>query len=120
MCIRDSTNALRDARVTMYTIDPAGINPAPIPTDENGFLADDPFGGNVDFEAMAQATGGKSYHGRNDVDHLIDGSVQAGIDFYTLSYVPAQVNDCLLYTSLLDAKIPCFVAHLDVITPTTI
>jgi VWFA-related protein len=87
------TNALRDARVTMYTIDPAGINPAPIPTDENGFLADDPFGGNVDFEAMAQATGGKSYHGRNDVDHLIDGSVQAGIDFYTLSYVPAQVND---------------------------
>lgn len=87
------TNALRDARVTLYAIDPAGINPDPIPTNQNGFLTDDPFGGNVSFDAMAQVTGGKAFHGRNDVDSLIGASVQAGSNFYTLSYVPPWGND---------------------------
>jgi len=85
-------NILRDARVTLYSIDPAGLSSAPPPTDEEGFYIDDPFGGQVNFETMAQATGGQGFHGRNDVDHLIGTSVSDGETFYTLTYKPTIVS----------------------------
>src|SRR6185312_6786447 len=86
--IANCANVLRDARVTLYSIDPAGIAGAPPAVDEDGFYVDDPFGGQVDFDTMAQATGGQSFHGRNDVDHLIGAGVSDGETFYTLTYKP--------------------------------
>jgi VWFA-related protein len=93
--IETCANTLRDARVTLYTVDPVGISTYDTTTstsaDDLGEMGDaDPFGGSVDFNAMAKATGGKSLFGRNDVDNLIENSVQAGTDFYTLSYVPTS------------------------------
>jgi VWFA-related protein len=86
--IAQCTNMLRDSRVTLYTIDPAGV-PAEDPSqDADGFNIGDPFGGEVDFDELAATTGGKSFFGRNDIDAGIDASVQAGNNFYTLSYVP--------------------------------
>jgi VWFA-related protein len=82
------TQLLRDSRVTLYTVDPVGVAVGLPSQDEMGFYVDDPFGGQVDFDTMALATGGKSLHGRNDVDHLIDESVRDGGSFYTLSYKP--------------------------------
>jgi VWFA-related protein len=90
--IASGANVLRDARVTLYSIDPAGLSAAAPPTDEDGFYVDDPFGGQVDFDTMAQATGGQSFHGRNDVDHLIGTGVSDGETFYTLTYKPTTVS----------------------------
>jgi len=96
VAIENCTNLLRDARVTLYTVDPAGIEVTPPDQDENGFYEDDPFGGQVDFDAMATATGGKSFFGRNDVDKLIETSARDGASFYTLAYKPS--------TAIQDAK----------------
>ena len=89
--IAQCTNLLRDARVTLYTIDPAGVTAAPATLDATGTLTmDDPFGGQYDFEKMATATGGQALHGRNDVDHMIGTTVSDGQIFYSLAYKPAS------------------------------
>lgn len=83
------TSLLRNARVTLYSIDPAGLSADPPAQDENG-LEIDPFGGQVDFDTMAVATGGRAMHGRNDVDAMIAATVRDGASFYTLSYRPVS------------------------------
>lgn len=79
---------LRDARLTLYTIDPAGlmVNPG-----EYGAAAafDDPFGGNYQFSRLAKATSGRTLYGRNDVDTEIGTAVRDGESFYTLTYRPS-------------------------------
>ena len=91
--ISTCTELLRQSRVTLYSVDPAGISAEPPATDEDGFYVDDPFGGQVDFDTMAEATGGQAFHGRNDVDHLIGSGVQDGELFYTMSYRPTTQSD---------------------------
>ena len=89
------TNALRDARVVLYTLDPAGISAAGPDTssDPTSFYENDPFNANIDFNIMARATGGHAFHGRNDVDNLIAASERDGNQFYTLSYVPVTQTE---------------------------
>lgn len=81
-------NMLRDARVTLYAVDPAGlvVDPAAKYGIEAAWL--DPFGGNYDFSRLARATGGRSIYGRNDVDAEIGTSATDGENFYTLTYRP--------------------------------
>lgn len=81
-------NMLRDARVTLYAVDPAGlvVDPAAKYGVEAAFL--DPFGGNYNFAKLANATGGKSIYGRNDVDAQIATAARDGENFYTLTYRP--------------------------------
>ncbi|HZL29129.1 MAG TPA: VWA domain-containing protein [Acidobacteriaceae bacterium] len=86
--IESCTDALTDARVALYTLDPAGISMAPEEVDADGFVGD-PFGGQIDFNVMAEATGGHAFFGRNDVDKLIAASARDGAGFYTLTYAPA-------------------------------
>ncbi len=85
--IEACTNALRDARVALYTLDPAGMSMEPPTQDLDGFI-DDPFAGMLDFNLMATATGGHAFYGRNDVDKLIATSSRDGANFYTLTYRP--------------------------------
>jgi VWFA-related protein len=85
-------NMLRDARVTLYTVDPVGV-PSVLATDVDGLAVDDPLGGNIDFNTVAAATGGKAFFGRNDVNAEIETSVRNGANFYTLSYTPAGTSD---------------------------
>jgi VWFA-related protein len=87
--LANCTRLLRDSRVTLYAVDPAGISAEPAPQDAAGFYLDDPFGGQVDFDTMAVATGGRALHGRNDVDRMVDESVRDGESFYTLAYRPS-------------------------------
>jgi len=84
--VQDCVNVLRDARVTLYTIDPAGlqINPGVY----GGDSMVDPFGGNYQFNQLAKATGGRTLYGRNDVDMEINTAIQDGSSFYTLTYRP--------------------------------
>jgi VWFA-related protein len=86
--IASCTNLLRDARVTLYSIDPAGLSASSPAQDQDGYETD-PFGGQIDFDTMVTATGGLALHGRNDVDRLIDEAVRDGESFYTLSYAPS-------------------------------
>jgi VWFA-related protein len=90
--IAKCANMLRDARVTLYAVDPAGLSVEPPAQDEDGFYVESPFGGEVDFDEMAEATGGQAFHGRNDVDSLIGASVAGGVSFYTLTYRPTTVS----------------------------
>jgi VWFA-related protein len=98
--IESCTNALTDARVALYTLDPAGISMAPEEVDDDGFI-DDPFGGQIDFNVMAEATGGHAFFGRNDVDNLIATSARDGAGFYTLTYTPSAArNDAKEFHSI--------------------
>ena len=85
---------LREARVTLYVIDPVGVQRLSGTSDENDVVTlDDPFGQDVSFDSLARATGGESMHGRNDVDRLIGDAVDNGETFYTVAYRPFSPAD---------------------------
>ncbi|MBB5331605.1 VWA domain-containing protein [Tunturiibacter gelidoferens] len=89
--VQDCVNILRDARVTLYTIDPAGVQIEP---QAYGRIAgrDDPFGGEYQFNILAKATGGRTLYGRNDVDAEIGTSIRDGASFYSLTYRPENTS----------------------------
>jgi VWFA-related protein len=89
--VQQCVNMLRDARVTLYAVDPAGllVNPGAYGP---AAAFNDPFGGNYEFAKLATATGGKSLYGRNDVDAEIGTSVRDGSNFYTLTYRPSNTS----------------------------
>lgn len=86
--VQDCVNVLRDARVTLYTIDPAGVMMNPGVYGGDPMI--DPFGGNYEFNRLAKATGGRTLYGRNDVDMEIGTAIQDGANFYTIAYRPAN------------------------------
>jgi VWFA-related protein len=83
-------NALRDARVTLYSIDPAGLQVNNTYGSDAEFT--DPFGGNYQFNRLAKATGGKALYGRNDVDAEIATGIRDGASFYSLTYRPTNTS----------------------------
>jgi VWFA-related protein len=87
--VQECVNTLRDARITLYTIDPAGVqvDPAAYGT---GAAFTDPFGGNYQFARLATATGGRALYGRNDVDMEIGTAIRDGAAFYSLTYRPTN------------------------------
>ena len=87
--MQQTINELRDARVTLYTIDPAGVMVDPGRYGEAAALFD-PFGGEPNFQELARATGGRNLYGRNDVDAEIGTSIRDGAAFYTLTYRPTD------------------------------
>jgi VWFA-related protein len=89
--VQDCVNVLRDARVTLYTIDPAGLQ---IDPGVYGAAAafNDPFGGEYQFNRLAKATGGRTLYGRNDVDAEIGTAIRDGASFYTLTYRPQNTS----------------------------
>jgi VWFA-related protein len=88
--VQECLNVLRDARVTLYTIDPAGVMMDP--GVYGGDPMADPFGGNYEFNRMAKATGGRTLYGRNDVDKEVQTAIQDGANFYTLTYRPVNTT----------------------------
>ena len=90
--VQQCVNKLRDARVTLYSIDPAGVISDPSAYGPDAQF-NDPFGGNYTFNKLAKATGGRALYGRNDVDAEIGTTVRDGTTFYTLTYRPQ--NDSL-------------------------
>jgi hypothetical protein len=87
--VQDCVNTLRDARITLYTVDPAGLQ-----VNQQTYGSDaaftDPFGGNYQFAKLATATGGRALYGRNDVDAQIGTAIRDGASFYTLTYRPTN------------------------------
>ena len=87
--VQQTVNELRDARITLYTIDPAGVMIDPGRYGREAALFE-PFGGQQDFKSLARATGGRNLFGRNDVDAEIGTSIRDGASFYTLTYRPTN------------------------------
>jgi VWFA-related protein len=85
--VRSCVNILRNARITLYTVDPAGVMVNPNEYG-GGPFGNDPFGGNYQFNVLARETGGAALYGRNDVDAEIDTAIRDGAGFYTLTYRP--------------------------------
>ena len=88
MCV----NELRDARVTLYTVDPAGLTVSPGGGYGSAAAFNDPFGGNYQFSKLAVATGGRTFYGRNDVDAEIATGIREGGSFYSLTYRPDSAS----------------------------
>ena len=84
-----AVDEMRAARVTLYTIDPAGVMIEPTNYASNNFDIE-PFGGSPGFERLAQLTGGFGIHGRNDVDTQIGTTVRDGLSLYSLTYSPTN------------------------------
>ena len=91
--VRYTANWMQETRTTMYTIDPRGL-----PIVEPDYISDlastgvgQDFGttsGELIFESLAPATGGKIYRNRNDVDVALANAATNGATYYTLAYYP--------------------------------
>ena len=89
--VQQCVNELRDARVTLYTVDPAGVMVDPGIYGPTAAF-NDPFGGDYQFNKLAKATGGRAFYGRNDVDAEIATGIRDGASFYSLSYRPDSAS----------------------------
>lgn len=90
--VQQCVNELRDARVTLYTVDPAGLSVTPGAGYGSAAAFNDPFGGNYQFSKLAVATGGRTFYGRNDVDAEIATGVREGASFYSMTYRPDSAS----------------------------
>jgi VWFA-related protein len=95
--VHECVNLLRDARVTLYTIDPAGVladRGAYGDTDpdeySNNATLPVPFVGSYQFASLAKATGGRALYGRNDIEASIGTAIRDSSGFYTLTYRPTN------------------------------
>lgn len=98
--VQQTVNRLRDARITLTSIDPT-INSSAVEEVitpdglevEMDASGGDPFGGDINFMNLAPETGGRSVYGRNDVGVQIGNSIHEGGNYYTLSYSPTDKTD---------------------------
>jgi VWFA-related protein len=100
--IRRVTDRMLSARVTLFMVDPQGVQTG---TQDSGIAGDDgtfvqtvgselgPFTGSLDFATFALTTGGEIFASRNDVDAAIGESIADGGVYYTLSYVPTNSSE---------------------------
>ena len=99
--IRHLSDQLLKARVSIYSVDPRGVqvnsNTAFAGSNLayaaylNGLSqANDAAFGNLAIQALATQTGGHVFYGRNDVDREIATSLTDGNTYYTLAYSPAN------------------------------
>jgi VWFA-related protein len=99
--IRRLSDQLLKARVSIYSIDPRGVqtNSASFAGGNNFAYAaylnglsqtNDAAFGNLAIQTLATQTGGHVFYGRNDVDREIATSLTDGNTYYTLAYSPAN------------------------------
>ncbi len=98
--VRQCTDMLLAARITMYTINPTLNSTVTLDvetpedltsaeTDTGGEL----YAGTVQFSTFAPATGGRSFLSRNDINNEIAEGIAAGSNYYTMSYAPTNRTD---------------------------
>jgi VWFA-related protein len=99
--IKQVTDKMLQARVTLYIIDPGGPIKADDPTEDtldpsnvssSGSAIGD-FGDNMGMNTFADNTGGRVLGGRNDLDAQVAQVSQEGTEYYTLSYVPGGESE---------------------------
>jgi VWFA-related protein len=94
--VRDTTNMLVDARISLFVIYPGlPVNGPALTLSEGSAAADigddaDPFAGDINYGVFVNETGGKLFYNRNDVDREIKRSQELGSEYYTLTYQPHE------------------------------
>lgn len=94
--VRDTTNMLVDARISLFVIYPGlPVNGPALTMSEGSAVAnigddDDPFAGDINYGVFVNETGGKLFYNRNDVDREIERSQELGSEYYTLTYQPHE------------------------------
>jgi VWFA-related protein len=99
--IRQVTDRMLFARVTLYVIDPGGpataseatensIDPTQV-SSPNTTIGDS--GNDIGFDRFAWESGGRVISGRNDLDVQTAQVITEGTNYYTLAYVPTSAND---------------------------
>ena len=96
--VRNVTNRMLAAHMTLYTIDPEGVT---YRSDEVA-IAGSPMESNLSsvgpgpglaFESFAYSTGGRVLYQRNDVETEIKETTTEGALYYTLSYSPTSAGN---------------------------
>lgn len=109
--ITKTTSLLRDAQVSVYTVDAQGLVGPPLANAEftgrtsNGRMMTGPqlaatsqarlnavTSAHMAAQMLADGTGGKAYYNRNDLDTAVMKSVADGAIYYALSYSPEDKN----------------------------
>ena len=99
--VKQATNMLLAARVTMYTINPVANDTTTYDQQSAEDLAGaggdgpEPFAGAVQFETFAPSTGGRAFRSRNDLGNEVAEGIAAGATYYTMSYRPSDDGDDL-------------------------
>jgi len=105
---RDTVTLLGNAQAAMYPVDVRGsVSPVPfdvansgrkyatapsaVSDDVNAFNAGQ-MEGNTTMQMMAEGTGGRAFTGTNDLREAITKALDAGADYYLLSYSPPNVH----------------------------
>ena len=93
--IREDANILVEARVSIYTVNPRGLEVSPVMygtgSGDNFFTGtQDQTTGELLFENLAPLTGGRIVRLRNDVDAAISESVEDGAAYYSVAYYPSN------------------------------
>jgi VWFA-related protein len=94
--VRDTTNMLVDARISLFVIYPGlPVRGPALTLSEGSAAADigddaDPFAGDINYGVFVNETGGKLFYNRNDVDREIKRSQELGSEYYTLTYQPHE------------------------------
>jgi VWFA-related protein len=98
--IRHLSDQLLKARISIYSVDPRGIqvrssaiagNNLAYASYLNGLnQTNDAAFGNLAIQTLATQTGGHAFYGRNDVDSEIATSLTDGNTYYTLAYSPSN------------------------------
>ena len=98
--VKQCTDTLLAARVTMYTINPTMNSTVTldVTTPDDLTMAEtetggEPYSGSVQFSTFAPATGGRSFLSRNDINNEIAEGIAQGNNYYTLSYAPTNRAD---------------------------
>jgi VWFA-related protein len=82
--VEQMSDALMEAQIAIYPIDPAGLSGDPFRPMLNRY------GAQSSLREMAERTGGKAFMNRNDLDLGIRSSIDDGSSYYTTSYTPAN------------------------------
>ena len=98
--MRTVTTRLMDARMSLSTLDPAGMDAQ---DNQENVDAEATYGGggntltnfsqSMSFDQLAETTGGSVVHGRNDLFALVKRTASAAGELYTIAYRPAALSD---------------------------
>jgi VWFA-related protein len=82
--VEQMSDALMEAQIAIYPIDPAGLTGDAFRPMLNRY------GAQSSLREMAERTGGRAFMNRNDLDLGIRSSIDDGSSYYTTSYTPAN------------------------------
>jgi VWFA-related protein len=102
--IKQVTDKMLQARVTLYIIDPGGplkaddltdqtLDPSNVSSSGSNLGGFGDFDDNMGMDTFADNTGGRVIGGRNDLDAQVAQVSLEGTEYYTLSYVPTGESD---------------------------